>query len=207
MQGCTNQRRFVWIGHKPWAWADTPGTVDRLHTRASSSTATNNNVAIQTSICLSTDADHKQQMILTLSLHASPVNLVPTQANHAYKKRFTVSSACILAWRSSAPLRCNLYSSNQGVRFCALPPSSIGKSVCLVAHPTDGIGKAVVAGRCVAVEKAVLFKSNVWLQTWKILCSDLFVFLRKIAKSRLCLQNLAKTVCFLKNKSRKLRQY
>jgi hypothetical protein len=140
-------------------------------------------------------------MILTLSLHASPVNLVPTQANHAYKKRFTVSLACILSWRSSAPLRRNLYSSNQGVRFCALPPSTIGKFGCLVAHPTDGIGKAVDAGSCVAVEKPYYSKSNVWLQTWKIPCSDLFVFLRKIAKRRLCLQNLAKTV-FLRKTNR-----
>jgi hypothetical protein len=28
----------------------------------------------------------------------------------------------------------------------------------LIAHPTDGIGKAIVAGSCTAVEKAILFE-------------------------------------------------
>jgi hypothetical protein len=93
-------------------------------------------------------------MILTLSLHDSLVILVPTQANPAYKRRFLVSSH-----EEAAHLSDPIYKvATRAFVFFALPPAGIGKSGCLVAHPTDGIAKAVVADSCTGVEKAILFQ-------------------------------------------------
>ncbi len=88
----TNERRYVLKWNKPWIWAHTPGALERVHTRASSTAINKVSVAFQILFGLSMDPHVKWQMIWTSSLHTAPVNVKPANS----KRSFVVSSViCI----------------------------------------------------------------------------------------------------------------
>jgi hypothetical protein len=91
-KGHTNQRRYVLKWNKPWIWAHTPGALERVHTRASSTAINKVSIAFQILFGLSMDPHVKWQMIWTSSLHTAPVNVKPASC----KRSFVVSSViCI----------------------------------------------------------------------------------------------------------------